>query len=71
MIRMLAWCGTNRSTSSGLQPARATAARAVDASVRVAKRYVSRPSIRILCSPREMVSGDDGLFEPPAGSQIM
>jgi hypothetical protein len=27
--------------------------------------------MRILCSPREMVSADGGLFDPPAGSQIM
>ena len=29
------------------------------------------PSIRILCSPRAIVSGEGGLLEPPAGSQIM
>ena len=45
--------------------------RAVVASVRVANRYVSLPSIRTKCSPRATVSADGGLFAPPAGSQIM
>jgi hypothetical protein len=47
MIRMLAWWGMNRSMSAGFRPARSIAARAVEARVRVANRYVSLPSIRM------------------------
>ena len=47
MIRMLAWCGMNRSMSDGCRPARSMAAKAVEARVRVANRYVSLPSIRM------------------------
>ena len=38
MIRMLAWCGMNRSMSDGSRPDRSMAVRAVVASVRVANR---------------------------------
>ena len=38
MIRRFAWCGTTRSMSAAVSPAFATAARAVEARVRVAKR---------------------------------
>ena len=71
MILMLAWCGTNRSMSSAVRPAFSIEARAVEASVLVAKRYVSLPSIRMKCSRRASVPVDGGAAAPPAGTQIM
>src|SRR5690606_32728959 len=69
MIRMFAWCGTRRSMSAPVRPARISAWSAASAIDRTAALNTSLPAIFTKCDRSSRTVASKGMRAPPPGRQ--